>query len=162
MIVNESIVRRIYLLPRAQAISAGDSVFSAEDRQFIAELYSSLLGKSIRQCSCRHKYSDALEEICNLLRLKKMKQKKCNYLLYGGVIIWIGTECYSNHNLTDEVARQYLSMHPEAREKEFQSWPEESEPATDIGDTVQGDDDEPEPDQEPESEPEVKPRRKGK
>ena len=43
------------------------------------------------------------------------------------MLIWIGTDCYSNYNLTDEVAEKYLAMHPEAREKEFQRWPDENE-----------------------------------
>lgn len=43
------------------------------------------------------------------------------------MLIWIGTDCYSNYNLTDEVAEKYLAMHPEAREKEFQRWPDKNE-----------------------------------
>lgn len=121
--MEAAIIERINLLPRAQAISVGDSVFSEEQRQFIAEIYKSLLGKEIRNCSCRHRYSDALEEICLTLKIKP-KMKK--YLLKAGVIIWIGTTVYSNANLTDEVAEEYLKRFPEAREKEFQSWPKEN------------------------------------
>ncbi len=123
--MEASTLERINLLPRAQAISVGDSVFNEEQRRFIAEVYKSLLGKDIKNCSCRHRYSDALEEICFTLKIKTKMNRK--YLLKAGVLIWIGTDCYSNYNLTDEVAEKYLAMHPEAREKEFQRWPDENE-----------------------------------
>lgn len=123
--MEASTLERINLLPRAQAISVGDSVFNEEQRRFIAEVYKSLLGKDIKNCSCRHRYSDALEEICFTLKIKTKMNRK--YLLKAGMLIWIGTDCYSNYNLTDEVAEKYLAMHPEAREKEFQRWPDENE-----------------------------------
>jgi hypothetical protein len=122
--MDELTLQRINLLPRAQALSAGDSVFSDEERQFIAEIYKSLLGKDIPNCSCRNRYADALIEICSTFKIKT-NMSKCKYQLLAGVIIWLGTECYSNHNLTDEVAEEYLRRFPEAREKEFQVWPEE-------------------------------------
>lgn len=126
MRLNENLLKRINLLPRAQAVSAGDSVFTEEHRQLIAEAYKTLLGKDIPNCVCRHRYTDVLVEICVTLKIKNTM--KCKYKLLSGVIIWIGTECYNNRNLTDEVAEEYLRMHPEAREKEFQEWPEDSEP----------------------------------
>lgn len=138
--MNEELIKRLNLLPRVQAISTGDSVFNAEQRQLIAEVYKDLLGKEIPNCSCRHRYSDALEEICLKFKIKITSTMKCKYQLKAGVIIWIGTDCYSNHNLTDEIAEQYLAKFPEAKEKEFQAWPEETP--------------EPEPEHEPEPEPE--------
>lgn len=122
--MDYGLIERINLLPRAQAISVGDSVFSEEQRRLIAEAYKSLLGKDIPNCSCRHRYSDALEEICLTLKIKNTMN--CKYQLLAGVIIWLGTDCYNNHNLTDEVAEEYLKRFPEAREKEFQKWPEEN------------------------------------
>ena len=122
--MDEQTLKRINLLPKAQAVTAGDSVFSDEQRQFIAEIYKSLLGKEIPNCSCRNRYADALIEICTTFKIKT-NMSKCRYQLFAGVIIWLGTECYSNHNLTDEVAEEYLRRFPEAREKEFQAWPQE-------------------------------------
>lgn len=176
--MNGELLKRISLLPRAQAASVGDSVFSEEQRNLIAEAYQSLLGKQIPNCSCRNRYTDALIEICATFKIKT-NMSNCKYQLFAGVIIWIGTDCYSNHNLTDEIAEKYLAMHPEAREKEFQAWPQEEtkEPANEPepADNGQGDNDpapedegsdegkgdEPEP--EPEPEPEAKPKsKKGK
>lgn len=124
--MDANLIERINLLPMAEAIMAGDSVFSDEQRQFIADIYKDLLGKSIPNCSCRHRYSDALAEICSTFKISR--KMKCKYQLKAGVIIWIGTDCYSNHNLTDEVAEEYLKKFPEAKEKEFQAWPEDPEP----------------------------------
>lgn len=133
--MDELTLQRINLLPRAQALSAGDSVFSDEERQFIAEIYKSLLGKDIPNCSCRNRFTDALIEICSTFKIK-LNMSKCQYQLLAGVIIWLGTECYSNHNLTDEVAEEYLRRFPEAREKEFQVWPEEEPQAKENAEAV--------------------------
>ncbi len=53
-----------------------------------------------------------------------MKEHK--YMLKGGVVIWIDTDCYTRHNITDKVAKQYLKMHPDA-ENLFESIPEQKE-----------------------------------
>ena len=116
--MNGELLKRISLLPRRLAPSVGDSVFSEEQRNLIAEAYQSLLGKQIPNCSCRNRYTDALIEICATFKIKT-NMSNCKYQLFAGVIIWIGTDCYSNHNLTDEIAEKYLAMHPEAREKEI-------------------------------------------
>lgn len=55
-------------------------------------------------------------------------QKDQKYLLRAGVIIWIGTEAYSRHNLTDKIAKAYLKKHPEDRKK-FERVPEDDQPA---------------------------------
>lgn len=171
--MDELTLERINLLPRAQAISAGDSVFTKEQRQFIAEIYKSLLGKEIPNCSCRNRFTDALIEICTTFKIK-LNMSRCRYQLFAGVIIWIGTDCYSNHNLTDEVAEKYLAMHPEAREKEFQAWPDpepEPEPVDPDNDPMDDEGDgegegegngthDPEP--EPEPEPKTPAKKKGK
>lgn len=50
--------------------------------------------------------------------------KEQKYILRPGVIIWIGTEAYSRHNLTDKVAKAYLKANPDARKK-FERVPED-------------------------------------
>lgn len=148
--MDEELKKRISLLPRAKAVSSGDSVFTDEQRQLIADTYLTHLGKEIPNCSCRNRYTDALIEICLTFKIPIMNTK-CRYQLLAGVIIWLGTECYSNHNLTDEVAEEYLRSFPEAREKEFQVWPEDetNEPAPEGEGEDTGEGGEPEPEQEP-------------
>ena len=43
--------------------------------------------------------------------------KEMKYQLHAGVIIWVGTDVYSNANLTDKVAAAYLKKHPDLRKK---------------------------------------------
>lgn len=123
--MNKELIKRIQSLPVAQAMSAGDSAFSEDDRRMIEEASRAILGKNVRECSCKNRYSDALLEIISKLKLSRnMKEHK--YMLKGGVVIWIGTDCYTRHNITDKVAKQYLKMHPDA-ENLFESIPEQKE-----------------------------------
>lgn len=122
--MDESL-KSVLSLPAAKAAAEGDSAFSEDDRRLIEEASRAILGKNVRECSCKNRYSDALLEIISTLKLsRKMKEHK--YMLKGGVVIWIGTDCYTRHNITDKVAKQYLKMHPDA-EKLFESIPEQKE-----------------------------------
>lgn len=123
--MNSKLIKRIQSLPVAQAMSEGDSAFSEDDRRLIEEESRAILGKNVRECSCNHRYSDALLEIISKLKLSRnMKEHK--YMLKGGVVIWIDTDCYTRHNITDKVAKQYLKMHPDAGNL-FESIPEQKE-----------------------------------
>jgi hypothetical protein len=107
-------------------IAAGgdDSVYSPEDRQIIEEIHLEEFGKKVRDCGCNDRYRDAVIELYSKLKRLQTMAKDQKYLLRPGVIIWIGTEAYSRHNLTDRVARAYLKAHPEAKKK-FERLPEE-------------------------------------
>lgn len=103
---------------RSLLVAGGDdSVFSNEDKALIEDLYLSECGKKVRQCNCRDRYTDALFEIHSKLKIKKTMANEQKYQLRAGVIIWIGTEAYSRHNITDEIAAAYLKTHPEDRRK---------------------------------------------
>ena len=104
---------KLRALPATKAAAGGDSAFSQEDKQLIEEVYQQLFGKGVRQCTCKHRYSDALFEILATLKLTRtMTEHK--YRLKAGPVIWLGNDCYSRHNLTDEVAKKYLELHPDA------------------------------------------------
>lgn len=107
-------------------IAAGgdDSVYSPEDLQIIEEIHLEEFGKKVRDCGCNDRYRDAVIELYSKLKRLQTMAKDQKYLLRPGVIIWIGTEAYSRHNLTDRVARAYLKAHPEAKKK-FERLPEE-------------------------------------
>ena len=108
-VINE----RLRALPVAQAVTGGDSAFTEADRQLIDEVYQQLFGKSVRKCSCKNRYSDALMEILSTLKISRnMKEQK--YRLKAGPVIWLDNDCYNRHNLTDEVAKEYLKLHPDA------------------------------------------------
>ena len=107
-------------------IAAGgdDSVYNAEDRQIIEELHMEEYGRKVRDCGCMDRYRDAVIELYSKLKQLQTMAKDQKYLLRPGVIIWIGTEAYSRHNLTDKVAKAYLKANPDARKK-FERIPEE-------------------------------------
>ena len=107
-------------------IAAGgdDSVYSPEDRRIIEEIHFEEFGKKVRDCGCNDRYRDAVIELYIKLKRSKTMAKDQKYMLRPGVIIWIGTEAYSRHNLTDKVAKAYLKANPDARKK-FERLPED-------------------------------------
>ncbi len=109
---------------RSLMVAGGDdSVFSNEDKAVIEEIHREETGSPVRECKCRDRYTDAVLSLYLTLRRKKTMAKDQKYMLRAGVIIWVGTEAYSRHNLTDEVAAAYLKKNPEARGK-FERVPE--------------------------------------
>lgn len=110
---------------RSQLVAGGDdSVFTSEDRRIIEAIHVEETGKPVRDCGCKDRYADAVIVLHRNLQNRQIMTKDQQYLLRPGVIIWIGTEAYSRHNLTDKVAKAYLKAHPEARKK-FERLPEE-------------------------------------
>lgn len=104
-----------------------DAPFSNIDKSTIVELYGEVLGKTFHPTSCQQCYHDALIEIVLYLRKEKRMAEKCNYRLRAGYILnsphFRGGKIYTNDNLTDEVAEEYLNMFPDNRSM-FQALPE--------------------------------------
>ena len=93
-----------------------DAPFSSYDKNTIEQLYFEVLGKEFKPTSCQQCYHDALIEIyVYLKKIGKMKEK-CNYRMRAGFIINCPTfhngKVYTNDNLTDEVAAEYLKQFP--------------------------------------------------
>lgn len=110
---------------RSLLVAGGDdSVFSDEDRQAIEAIHLEETGRKVRDCNCMDRYADAVLVLYQKLKRTQTMAKDQKYLLRPGVIIWIGTEAYSRHNLTDKIARAYLKANPEARKK-FERVPED-------------------------------------
>jgi hypothetical protein len=78
----------------------------------LSALYWAVCRKTIRQCNCPDKYTDALLEI--IYRLKKSTEIMTESIsrLCGGIVLQIGNKVYTNANLTDEVARKFLTDFP--------------------------------------------------
>lgn len=101
-----------------------DSGFSSSDRNYIEQLYRTVLGKVVRRSGCADCYRDAfLETFTYLKRLGTMPTKP-NYVLKAGVIVHpTGTnKFYANANIPDEVAEQRLAEYPESI-SDFLSYP---------------------------------------
>jgi hypothetical protein len=100
---------------RSLMVAGGDdSVFSAEDRAVIEAIHVEETGRKVRDCGCKDRYTDAVLVLFSRLKKLQTMAKDQKFLLRPGVIIWIGTDAYSRHNLTDKVARAYLKANPQA------------------------------------------------
>lgn len=94
-----------------------DSPYSSSDKSTIEELYFEVLGKSFRPTSCQQCYHDAVIEIYCFIKKNNSMAEKSNYRLKAGVIIncpnFKGGKIFTNDNLTDKVASDFLKMFPE-------------------------------------------------
>ena len=88
-------------------------------RERIEALYFAVCGKHLRRCKCKNVLKDALLEIY----AKLMYNKKTNTtmaqshakLVMGVVLKWENNH-YTNANLTDEVAREFLAKFPQRKD----------------------------------------------
>ena len=127
---RSELIRRIEALPAGRAFTLGDSALTEDERQLVSLAYMTILGKEVRQCSCRNRYSDALMEI--IAHTKKERLKKMKYELKAGALIYVDGKHYSNANLTDEAAEKWRAMVDDDEfRRRFQRYPASAE-ATDT------------------------------
>lgn len=90
--------------------------YSTSDRAAIEQMYFDVLGKHVRNCNCPDRYRDAVIEL-RIFTKNHLTMEKAKYVLKSGVVIQpSGTsEVYTNDNLTDAVAEQFLKERPGAR-----------------------------------------------
>ena len=105
----------ILTLNRLRELSAhgDDSVFSAAQKRWITQTYRAEMGEQLRECGCKNKYCDAVVELSVTLLRRGQLYSEHRYMLRHGFLIWMGTECYSAANITDDIARTWLEKHPE-------------------------------------------------
>lgn len=105
-----------------------DAPFGSSDKQNIERLYTEVLRKRFVPTSCQQCYHDALIEIYVKLKKDKKMPKVCNYRLKAGFIIscpdFYNGKIFTNENLTDKVAKEYLAKYPKM-EGYFQKIPPE-------------------------------------
>lgn len=92
-----------------------NSGLSSMEKDEVARLYGEVLGKEFKPTTCRDCYRDACIEMELYLRKNGRMKEKSRYVLLNGVIIReFGTgKVYSNANLTDKVAEDYLRKYPQ-------------------------------------------------
>lgn len=92
------------------------SEFSTSEKAAIEEIYFAAFGRSIPNCNCPNRHRDAVIELRIFIKNHSTMEKK-KYVLKAGVVIQpSGTsEVYTNDNLTDAVAEQFLKERPGAR-----------------------------------------------
>ena len=98
------------MILRGLAEGGGDLALVKER---IDRLYWAVCRKHLRTCRCKDKYKDALFEIYAKLRFNsKNNTTMAKARLVNGVVLQVGGIHYTNANLTDEVARVFLSAFP--------------------------------------------------
>ena len=117
-----------------------DSPFDATDKAVIETLYFEVTRKRFVPTTCQQCYHDALIEIYLKLKKEKAMPKTCNYAMKAGFIIscpdFYHGKIFTNENLTDKVAHEYLTKYPHM-ESYFQKIPsdeliENKQPPADI------------------------------
>lgn len=88
-----------------------DALFDYKDE--IDALSLAVLGHKVKRCNCRNRYADALIAIYKKLKNNEpMKSEITTRMRRGFLITWQGKH-YTCHNITDEVAREYLAEFPQ-------------------------------------------------
>lgn len=112
-----------------------DAPFSSSDKSTIANLYYEVIGKTFVHTSCQQCYHDGLIEIYHYIKKYGKMAEKLNYRLKAGAIIncpaFKGGKVFSNDNLTDEIAEEYLKQFPDNVEI-FQKVPEKKTNIVDM------------------------------
>lgn len=100
----------------ADLIRGYNTPYSSAEQATIERLYYEVLGKPMRACRCPDKWRDAVLEIHSYIKKHGKMKEKSNYKLRAGVILQVAgsSEVYTNDNLTDEVAAEFLAAHPNA------------------------------------------------
>lgn len=108
-----------------------DAGFSSSDKENISELYREVLRRELKRTNCNDCYRDALIEVYNYLKTEKKMKEKCAYSLLAGFIIqdFENGKMYTNANLTDEVAEDYLKRFPKQIQM-FAKFPDDWEERT--------------------------------
>lgn len=104
-----------------------DASFTNAEKRKIETLYFEVLRKTFVHTSCQQCYHDAVVEmLCYLRKYRKLKTK-CNYRMKAGFIIscpdFYSGKIFTNENLTDKVAKEYLDRYPK-QETMFSEIPE--------------------------------------
>lgn len=103
-------------------------------KERIDRLYWAVCRKHLRTCKCKDKYRDALYEIYAKLRFNdKNNTTMAKARLVNGVVLQVGGTHYTNANLTDEVARAFLSAFPMRKDWFAELPPAEAEDAEKQG-----------------------------
>ena len=86
-------------------------------RERIDRLYWAVCHKHLRSCRCKNVEKDALLEIyAKLMYHQKTNTTMAHSRLVNGVVLqWKGNH-YTNNNLTDEVAREFLATFPQRKD----------------------------------------------
>lgn len=98
-------------------------------RSTLSAIYWRLFRKTLRECNCKDVLRDAYLEIYAFMKSNNQIPKEMTARLKNGALFFLRGQHYTNANLTDEVAREYLDKYPSAQGL-FAALPAPEEPAT--------------------------------
>jgi len=111
--------------------------FSPEEKAQIAELHQVVFDKPFVKTKCNDCYRDAVIRMYLQLKKNGTMISELQYRLRAGYLInsplFHGGKVYSNANLTNEVAEEFLQMFPMASVN-FDRIPERTEPKNEVND----------------------------
>ena len=94
-----------------------DAPFNQADKDAIERTYKAVIGRTFVQTSCQQCYHDAVVEIYHHIKKNGKMAEVKKYNLKAGAIIncpnFQEGKVFSNENLTDEVAAEYLKEYPD-------------------------------------------------
>lgn len=94
-----------------------ENPFNSSDKELIEQLYIEVTGRTFVATTCQQCYHDAVIEVIHYLNKNGRMAEKLNYKLRAGAIINCPTfkngQVFTNDNLTDEIAQEYLTEYPE-------------------------------------------------
>lgn len=102
-------------------------------------LYWAVCRKTLRKCNCKDVIPDALAEIYFKLKTLKNEDMATTARLVNGVVLQHNGNHYTNANITDKVAREFLAEFPQ-RKDWFATLPAEEKdseantPKAEVGD----------------------------
>lgn len=93
----------------------GHTALSTSNKSEVELMYRQVLNKDFVKTSCNDCYHDAIIEMYLYLKRTGNMKQKSNYTLKNGVLLQAefgSNTMYTNANLTDEVAENYLAKNP--------------------------------------------------
>lgn len=82
----------------------------------IQRLYLDVVRRPLRECNCKNILRDAILEIYSILRKRNTTNIMASKArLLNGVVLQHNGSHYTNANLTDEVAREFLAKFPQRK-----------------------------------------------
>jgi len=87
---------------------------SLSDKTLIENLFGIVFRYPFTKTNCGDCYRDAVMQMYAYLQKNEIMEKKSNYSLKAGVVVCIPEDStiYTNKNLTDKVAEEYIKANP--------------------------------------------------
>lgn len=83
----------------------------------VRTLYEEVTGKQLRNCNCKDIYTDAIAEIYTKLKQPNARiMSNSRAKLVMGVVLQHNGNHYTNANITDKVAREFLAEFPQRKD----------------------------------------------